>query len=127
MRGLLDTSVFVGREQGRPIAGELPNEAAVSVMTIAELHLGVLRARDSKTRAQRMRTVAEVEHAFDPLPVDTTVARVFAELVATARSRGKRPGVVDTLIAATAVAHDLPIYSHDRGFAGIARLDVRLL
>ena len=116
MKGLLDTSVFVGQEQRRGV-GELPDEAAISVMTLAELHVGVLLAPAPKVRAQRLRTLARVERAFDPLPVDDSVARAFAEIVADARRRRRQPRVVDALIAATAVANDLPLYSQDRDFA----------
>lgn len=126
MRGLVDTSVFVAREQGRAL-GTLPDEGAISVVTLSELHLGVLLARDARVRAQRLRTLADVERTFDALPVDARVARVFAELVATVRKRGRRPTVVDTLIAATAVAHEVPVFSQDRDFVGIARVEVRLV
>jgi predicted nucleic acid-binding protein len=115
VRGLLDTSVFVGEEQERSL-DTLPDEAAISVVTLAELHVGVLLARNRKVRARRLRTLGRVERAFDPLPVDDSVARVFAEIVADARRRGRQPRVVDALIAATAVAHDLPLYSQDRDF-----------
>ena len=115
MRGLLDTSVFVGQEQEREVE-PLPDEAALSVLTLAELHVGVLLARGPKIRAQRLRTLARVERAFDPLPVDDAVARTFAEIVADARRKKRRPRVVDALIAATAVAHGLPLYSQDRDF-----------
>jgi predicted nucleic acid-binding protein len=116
LRGLLDTSVFIGQEQERDLA-PLPDEAAISVMTLAELHVGVLLAAGPKIRAQRLRTLARVERAFDPLPVDDPVARRFAEIVADARRKRRHPRVVDALIAATAVAHDLPLYSQDRDFA----------
>jgi predicted nucleic acid-binding protein len=115
LRGLLDTSVLIGQEQAREV-GALPDEAAISVMTLAELHVGVLLARGAKVLAGRLRTLARVERAFDPLPVDDAVARAFAEIVADARRRRRHPRVVDALIAATAVAHDLPLYSQDRDF-----------
>jgi len=123
VRGLLDTSVFVGQEQRREL-GPLPDEAAISVMTIADLHVGVLLARGQRVRAQRLRTLARVERAFEPLPVDDLVARVFAEIVAEARRNRRQPRVVDALIAATAVAHDLPLYSQDRDFGLMARVEL---
>jgi len=126
VRGLLDTSVFVGREQRREL-GPLPDEAAISVMTIAELHVGVLLARGQRVRAQRLRTLARVERAFEPLPVDDRVARAFAEIVAEARRYRRQPRVVDALIAATAVAHDLPLYSQDRDFGLMPRVELVLV
>jgi predicted nucleic acid-binding protein len=115
VKGLLDTSVFVAREQGRPI-GALPDEGAISVVTVAELHIGVLVASDDRTRALRLRTLARVERLFDPLPVDSEVARRFAELVADARRHERKPKILDALIAATAVRHELPVYTQDEDF-----------
>lgn len=123
---MLDTSVFVGREQRREL-GPLPDEAAISVMTIAELHVGVLLARGQRVRAQRLRTLARVERAFEPLPVDDLVARAFAEIVAEARRYRRQPRVVDALIAATAVANDLPLYSQDRDFGLMPGVDLVLV
>jgi predicted nucleic acid-binding protein len=122
-RGVLDTSVFIAQESGRPL-GLLPAVAAVSVITLAELYLGVLMAEDPATRAQRLRTLSEVEALFEPLPIDRTVARTFAELVAEARRHGRRPRIMDTWIAATAVTHGLPVYTQDDDFTGIPQVRV---
>ena len=121
--GLLDTSVFIAREAGRPL-GQLPETAAVSVVTIAELHLGVLMARGSAVRARRLRTLTAVQNAFEPIPIDSEVARTFAELIAEARRHGNRPKIMDTWIAATAVAHDLSIYAQDQDFTAIPKVRV---
>ncbi|HEY3210185.1 MAG TPA: PIN domain-containing protein [Actinomycetota bacterium] len=126
MRGLLDTSVFVGEEQKREL-GPLPDQATISVMTLAELHVGVLLAKGQRVRALRLRTLARVERAFDPLPVDDSVARAFAEIVADARRKRRQPRVVDALIAATAVAYDLPLYSQDRDFELILGVELVLV
>lgn len=126
MRGLLDTSVFIGQEQERELS-PLPDEAAISVMTLAELHVGVLLAGGPKIRARRLRTLARVERAFAPLPVDEAVARTFAEIVANARRKQRQPRIVDALIAATSVAHDLPLYSQDRGFGLMPGVDLVLV
>jgi len=120
--GILDTSVFVAREQERPLA-ELPEEGRVSVVTVAELRVGVLVASDDAIRAQRMRTLTEVE-ALDAIPVDDDVAREFAEIVAQARGEGRRPKILDSLIAATACALDVPVYTQDSDFDGIAGVEV---
>jgi predicted nucleic acid-binding protein len=121
-RGVLDTSVFIAKETGRPSA-ELPEASAVSVMTLAELHLGVLMAQGS-VRARRLRTLTMVQNTFEPLPIDPEVARTFAELVAEARRLRKRPKIIDTWIAATAVAHDVPVYTQDEDFAEIPKVRV---
>lgn len=123
MRGLLDTSVFVARERGGKL-GQLPDEAAISVVTLAELHLGALVAEEPGVRAQRLRTVTEVERTFDALPLDDAVARTFAGIVAEARRRRWRPKVMDALIAATAVVHDLAIFTQDEDFDRIPGVPV---
>jgi predicted nucleic acid-binding protein len=117
-RGLLDTSVFIAKETGRPLA-ELPDSVAISVITLAELHLGVLMAQGSAVRARRLRTLTMVQNTFEPLTIDGEVARTFAELVAEARRRGKRPKIMDTWIAATTVTHDIPVYTQDEDFVEI--------
>lgn len=122
MNAILDTSVFVALESDRPI-GDLPDLGGVSVMTVAELRLGVLAASDNDVRARRMRTLTEVER-LRALPVDDLVAREFAELVAEARRRGSRPKVVDALIAATARARRIPVYTQDADFDTIPGVEV---
>lgn len=123
MRGLLDTSVFIAREQGRALAST-PDEAAVSVMTVAELHIGVLAATNPEVRAARLRTLAEVERTFEPLPVDAHVARRFAEIVVEATRGGRRLAVIDALIAATGAELDIPVYTQDSDFEGLAGVQV---
>jgi predicted nucleic acid-binding protein len=82
-------------------------------------------ARSSVIRASRLRTLTEVQNAFEPLPIDAGIARTFAELVAEARRHGKVPKIMDTWIAATAVAHDLAVYTQDEDFAAIPKVRVR--
>ncbi len=122
MSGLLDTSVFVARESGRPLAS-LPDEGRVSVITVAELRIGVLVAEAASIRAQRLATLSEVE-ALEPLPVDDAAARAFAEIVADARRRGKRPKILDALIAATARSRAMPVYTQDADFEDMVGVDV---
>ncbi len=122
MSGLLDTSVFVASESGRPLAS-LPDEGHVSVITVAELRIGVLVADDPSIRAQRMRTLSAVE-ALDALPVDDAVARVFSEIVADGRRRSRRPRILDALIAATAVSRGMPVYTHDVDFEDMPGVEV---
>lgn len=108
MRGLLDTSVVIAE----PVT-ELPDEAAISVITLAELHFGVHMARDSKMRKLRVRRLTEVESRFDALPVDEAVARAYGSLAHTLSSkrRSARARAMDVLIAATAQVHEIPIYT----------------
>jgi predicted nucleic acid-binding protein len=114
VRGLLDTSVFIAGEQRRELAVErLPDDAAVSVVTLAELELGVHLAASETIRAGRLRTLQAARATYAALPIDEDVASAFAELVATARRGGRRPKVQDTWIAATARAHGVAVYSQD--------------
>jgi predicted nucleic acid-binding protein len=121
VRGLLDTSVFIAGEQGRHLATELlPDEAAISVITIAELELGVHMAGSEEIRGRRLRTLQSLRETYVALPIDETVASAFAELVAVARRDGRRPRVQDTWIAATARAHGVAVYSQDGDFDDLA-------
>ncbi len=117
MRGVLDTSVFIADEQGRALHSDrLPDEAAISVVTLAELQLGVHLAAADDVRGRRLRTLQAVQAAYVALPIDEAVASAFAELVATARRAGRRPKVQDTWIAATARAHAAAVYTQDGDF-----------
>ena len=118
--GLLDTSIFIARETGRPL-GELPAQVAVSVVTIGELQLGVLNAGDDETRARRSDTLALARMA-DPIPVSEAVMVAWARLVADCRAAGvhRMVKLTDALIAATAVEHGLPVVAQDDDFKQIA-------
>ena len=78
-RAVADTSVFIARESGRPL-GELPDEIAISVITAAELELGVLRADDPPTRALRLATLSRVRAEYPLLPIDDATATCFARI-----------------------------------------------
>jgi predicted nucleic acid-binding protein len=118
--GLLDTSIFIAREDGREV-GELPDRVAVSVVTIGELQLGVLNAADDATRARRADTLALARGA-DPIPISEAVMVSWARLVADCRSAGAQCTVklTDALIAATAVEHGLPVITQDSDYEKIA-------
>ena len=123
MKGLIDTSIFIAEESGRPI-GTLPEEAAISVVTLAELHSGVLLAKDERTRARRLLTLSRAERLFEALPIDIEIARVFASILSEARAKGRRAKAMDLWIAATAVRHGLVLFSHDADFDAIPQVQV---
>jgi predicted nucleic acid-binding protein len=118
-RGLLDTSVFIASESDRSInEALLPDEAAISVVTVAELQVGVLSARDVDTRAKRLATlnaVADVE----TLPIDDAVAAAWARLRVHLAESERRLNVNDLWIAATALANGLPVVTQDDDFAPV--------
>ena len=120
-RGLLDTSVFIARESGRPL-GDLPGELAVSVVSIGELQLGVLAAVDAGSRARRADTLA-LARAADPIPISEAVMTTWARLVTDCRTAGIQRTVklTDALIAATAVEHGLPVITQDYDYNQIAQ------
>ncbi len=120
---LADTSLFIAVEGERPISGEPPERVAVSVITVGELRLGVLAAADGPTRARRLETLTRAE-ALDPLPVDASVAHAWAALRLALRDAGTRMPINDSWIAATAIAHGIPVVSQDADYDGILRLDV---
>ena len=118
--GLLDTSAFVATEDGRPL-GDLPERVAVSVVSIGELQLGVLNAEDDSTRARRADTLA-LARAADTIPISEAVMVSWARLVADCKSAGIHRAIrlTDTLIAATAVEHGLPVVTQDSDYTKIA-------
>jgi predicted nucleic acid-binding protein len=125
VRGILDTSVFIADEQGRALStDELPAEAAVSVVTLAELELGVHMATTEDARARRLATLRALSETYVAVPIDEPVASSFAELVAGARRSGRRLRVQDAWIAATAKAHGAAVYTQDADFEGPPGLDV---
>ncbi len=124
MRALLDTSFFVATESGRPL-GEMDGvtETEVSVVTLAELTVGVLVA-DDVDRPTRVATLTAVESTWEPLPVDAEVARQFARIVAALRADRRRVPVLDALVAATAVVERIPVVTQDRDYDNIPGVEV---
>jgi predicted nucleic acid-binding protein len=118
--GLLDTSVFIARESGRPL-GELPDRVAVSVVSIGELQLGVLASTDDRSRARRADTLA-LARAANPIPISEAVMTAWARLVLDCRKTGIQRTVklTDALIAATAVEHGLPVITQDDDYSRMA-------
>ncbi len=123
-RGVIDTSVLVDLE--KLDVAQLPVEIAVSALSIAELAAGPHAAGDADEQARRQDRLQRAEAAFDPLPFDNESARaygrIYSAVVATGRkARGAR--AVDLLIAATACALDLPLYTRNvEDFRGLDRL-----
>jgi len=118
-RGLVDTSVVIDLD--RLDASELPDELAVSAVTLAELAAGPHATQDMAERARRQDRLQRAEATFDALPIDGDVARaygrVYAEVAAAGyKARGRR--ALDLLIAATALAAGLPLYTRNPGDFG---------
>jgi predicted nucleic acid-binding protein len=111
VRALLDTSVLISDAAPEVV------EAAVSVVSIAELHFGVLIATDDDERAVRIQRLAAIESTFDPLPITTEVAREWGRLAASVTTRGAQPRrrTMDLAIAATANVHKVPLLTEDTG------------
>jgi predicted nucleic acid-binding protein len=120
VRVVLDTSVVIG-----PPPVELDGELAISAVSLAELHFGVLVATDENQRAARLHRLSVLEREFNPLPVDAAVAAAYGRLAAAVTVRGRRPRSrsMDLLIAATAVANDAALATRNRSdLAGIESL-----
>ena len=123
-QGLADTSVFIARETGRPLrVDELPNQLAVSVITIGELRAGVLAANDVDTRDRRLATLTAAL-TLDPVPVDEAVAQSWASLRIRLRDLGLRMQVNDSWIAATALALGTPVVTQDDDYVEVPGLAV---
>jgi hypothetical protein len=122
-RAIADTSVFVAQETGREL-GELPEEIAVSVITAAELELGVLRATEPSSRATRLATLSRVQATYPLLPVDPEVASCFARIASTELAKGRRLRRHDTWIAATAMRHGVAVLTQDTDFSSFEEVDV---
>jgi predicted nucleic acid-binding protein len=118
-----DTSLFVAVEHARPLSGRPPKSIVVSAVTIGELRLGVLAAGDGPTRARRLETLTAAE-ALDPLPVDGRVAHAWAALRLALRDAGRRIPINDSWIAATAIAHGMPVASQDGDYDDVPGLNV---
>lgn len=115
-RAIADTSLFIARETGRPLGPHPDYEIAVSIVTIAELEMGVLAAAAPRVRATRLQTLRDAEQ-LTALPVDRDVASAFAMLVVEMRAAGHgKLGIQDAWIAATAIAHDADLLTQDDDF-----------
>lgn len=114
--GVLDTSVFIANETGRPLnAALIPNEVATTVVTLAELTAGVLAAGTSEVRAQRLATLDTIADVT-ALPVDEEAARMWARMRVHLAETGGRVRVNDLWIAAISASRGLPVVTQDGNF-----------
>jgi predicted nucleic acid-binding protein len=119
VRGLLDTSVFIAAESGRPLDEQrIPEEAALSVVTLAELQAGVLAAGDTAVRARRMATLAAVGD-IEIIGIDEAAALTWAHMRVHLAQAGRRCNVNDLWIAATAASRGLAVVTQDDDFGPV--------
>ena len=114
VRGLLDTSVVIALEG--LTADQLPEEPAISALTLAELAAGPLATDDEDEQARRQDRLQRVETLLDPLPFDAAAARAYGRVYATTRAAERKPRgarAVDLMIAAVALANELPLFTRN--------------
>lgn len=125
-RGVLDTStVILLSRLDDPLL--LPDEPVITAITLAELTVGPLVASSDQERAARQAHLQQAESDFDALPFDAAAARAFGRVAAALRQSGRQPAArsYDAMIAATALASGLPMYTcNPQDFAGIDGLEV---
>jgi predicted nucleic acid-binding protein len=124
--GILDTSAVILLPRLTD-PGSLPERPTITAVTLAELSVGPLVARSAEERAARQAHLQQAEADFDPLPFDDRAARAFGQVAASVRSAGRKTGAraYDALIAATAIANELPLHTaNPADFSGIAGLQV---
>ena len=123
-RAIADTSVFIGLESARFDPDRfIDYEWAVSVVTLGELRLGVLQARDPEAAARRLSTY-QLAQRFEPLPADERVSEAWALLVSRLRAAGRKAPINDTWIAATAIAYDVPVVTQDGDYDAMPDVEV---
>jgi predicted nucleic acid-binding protein len=122
-RGLLDTSVVVDHDRIDP--GLLPDESAISAVTLAELAAGPHATADEQERARRQDRLQWAAASWDPVPFDAEAARSYGRVFAAAKAAGRssRTRLADLLIASTAAANGLPLYTRNPAdFAGLEQI-----
>jgi hypothetical protein len=123
---IADTSVFVAAEQRRALGSPPAGEARISVATLTELRLGVLRAKDPPLRRLREATLERAAR-FIALPYDEVVADELARILSAAREQQRRADAMDAIIAATALTHDLAVWTQDADFEVLSALAPKLV
>ncbi|MFI7703378.1 type II toxin-antitoxin system VapC family toxin [Nonomuraea sp. NPDC049480] len=123
-RALADTSVFIGLEAKRFDADLFADyEWGVSVVTLGELRLGVLQSRDPETSARRLSTYQLAER-FEPIEIDEAVSDAWALLISQLRAAGRKAPINDSWIAATAIAHKVPVVTQDSDYDEMPGVEV---
>lgn len=126
-RALIDTNIFVARETGRSLdLSKIPDELAVSVITVAELQLGVLTAGDTVTRQRRLLTFRDAL-AFNSIDITLQIADAWASLRLFLRGTKSSLTVNDLWIAATALALGVPLVTQDQGLVGLPNIETILV
>lgn len=120
---IADTSLFIAVETDRPLRTEPPPSFRLSVITVGELRAGVLAAASPEARARRLRSLTKALET-EPLPVDDAVAAAWAEMRHAMRSTNSRLPTNDSWIAATALAHELPVVTQDDDFDAVPGLRI---
>jgi predicted nucleic acid-binding protein len=123
-RALADTSVFVGIEAARfDVARFADFEWGISAVTLGELRLGVLQAQSPAAASRRLSTY-QLAQRFEALPIDGAVSDAWALLVSQLRAAGRRVPINDSWIAATAIAHRVPIVTQDADYDTMRDVEV---
>lgn len=123
-RAIADTSVFIGLEAARFDAAQFADfEWGISAITIGELRLGVLQAQGPEAASRRLSTY-QLAQRFEALPVDAAVSVAWALLVSRLRAAGRKVPINDSWIAATAIAHQVPIVTQDADYDAMPDLEV---
>jgi predicted nucleic acid-binding protein len=123
-RALADTSVFIGLEAQRFEPDQVQGyEWGISVITLSELRLGVLQAGDPEAASRRLSTY-QLAQQFEALPVDDAVSDAWALLVSKLRAARRKAPINDSWIAATAIAHRIPVVTQDDDYDGMPGLEV---
>lgn len=126
-RGLLDTSVFIAFESGRLVDRILlPDELAVSVVTIAELQVGILTAQDATVKSRRLKTYLDALQ-FNPIDIDQQIAECWATLRVTLRESGRSISVNGLWIAATALTLGVSLVTQDQDLVGLPNIETILV
>ena len=126
-RGLLDTNIFISLELGRSVNRQMiPDELAISVITLAELEFGIYSATDQQTRAKRMATFRKVMD-FEAIDITSDIASVRAAVRASGQAKKSKLSENDVWIAATAINQGVPLVTQDRAFTSISDLETILV